>query len=523
MSTRPAICTGFDCRLYKLPYRCFYLRVVVSLTAMRPFVSHITVFLSNPSEIDRRACDQRVREALQLPDLDIPLSLMRKLPSFFRCGNNVSCAVAETGRSLRLVDIGTNRSFSVALDIGTTNLAALLYDNVEQKDLAALTLENPQIAFGSDILTRMQSTTAGSGEHVYKALIDGVNNIIDSLCKTAGVNRGSIHAVAAAGNTAMTHYFLGLDISTIPVSPWAPVVHKPGFLKAADIGIDICPEALVYTFPNAGSYVGGDITAGIIATGMHRQESISILIDVGTNAEVAIGNKEWLIVGAGAAGPALEEGVSRIGKRAKKDIIYDVEIENEKIRCKTFDNGLPEGICGSGMVSLLFEMYKAGIIDQSGTLTDHNAVQNTEGEKYFVLSCNKDSRLVITQAEIHNFMSSKAAMFTLLLTLTRSVGISFEDVGTVFVSGALGTGIDAEKAAGIGMIPAWPAEKVQAKGNTSLAGCRMLLADSSIAAEADDLVERITYKHMHDDPEFMKEFPGAVFLPHTNPEVLKAG
>jgi uncharacterized 2Fe-2S/4Fe-4S cluster protein (DUF4445 family) len=282
-------------------------------------------------------------------------------------------------------------------------------------------------------------------------------------------------------------------------------------------------EGVVYVFPNAGSYVGGDIIAGIMASGMDQSDKTSVLIDVGTNAEVVVGNRDWMIVGAGAAGPALEEGVCRIGKRAKKGIVYDFEIRGGNISCRTFDRGEPEGICGSGMVSLLYELYNAGLIDQSGALAQGEKVMDIDGEKALSLACDGSGTLFITQNEILNFMKSKAAMFTLLLVLTRSVGISFGDIEHVYVSGALGTGINPKKAAGIGMLPAWRAEIVEPLGNSSLAGARMLLLDSGLVDGVNDLVGKITYKHMHDDPEFMKEYLGAVFIPHTNPEMLKAG
>jgi uncharacterized 2Fe-2S/4Fe-4S cluster protein (DUF4445 family) len=244
---------------------------------------------------------------------------------------------------------------------------------------------------------------------------------------------------------------------------------------------------------------------------------------VGTNAEVVIGNKDWMLVGAGAAGPALEEGITRIGKRASKGIIYDVEIKGESITCKTFDEHAPEGICGSGMVSLLFELYNAGTIDKSGVLNlAKNNVAIVEGEPAYAIVCGCSDALYIRQSELQNFMKSKAAMFTLLLVLVRSVGIGFKDIASVFVSGALGTGIDANKAVAIGMLPAWPTAIVKPLGNTSLEGARLLLADGELVRTIDAVTAKITYKHMHDDPEFMKEYLGAVFIPHTNPELLKA-
>jgi uncharacterized 2Fe-2S/4Fe-4S cluster protein (DUF4445 family) len=175
------------------------------------------------------------------------------------------------------------------------------------------------------------------------------------------------------------------------------------------------------------------------------------------------------------------------------------------------------------MVSLLYELYNAGMIDKSGTLAPGRHVRDRDGERVFFIDCERSGELYITQNEIQNFMRSKAAMFTLLLVLTRSVGISFGDIENVYVSGALGTGIDPVKAVGIGMLPAWPAAIVKPLGNSSLAGARMLLVDGGLVDTVNAIVEKITYKHMHDDPEFMKEYLGAVFIPHTNPELLKAG
>jgi len=490
---------------------------------MEPLIIKTHVRLAQPSADDRRAHDQRLRDALGDPLLNIPLSVLKRLPSLVLKDALLPCIVGRTGTGHRLVDIGAEHSFSIALDLGTTNLVAVLYDNVVQKDVLTKSRENPQIEFGSDIMTRMHHTMAGNGEEVYEVLVNGINNLITDLCVEARINTRDIHAMTVAGNTVMTHYFLGLDISTIPVEPFLPVVRTPGFFSASELGLDLSPEAVVYVFPNAGSYVGGDITAGIIASGMYLSDRPSILIDVGTNAEIVIGNRDWMIVGAGAAGPALEEGIIRIGKRAKTGIVYDVEIRDGAISCKTFDQAAPEGICGSGMVSLLYEMYRAGMIDQGGSLVDGEHVTTIDGEKVFSITCDCHDALYITQNEIQNFMKSKAAMFTLLLVLTRSVGIEFRDIEAVFVAGALGTGINAEKAVGIGMLPAWPTGTVKAIGNSSLQGASMLLRDSDLENAANALVDKITYKPMQDDPEFMKEYLGAVFIPHTNPDMLKAG
>ena len=416
----------------------------------------------------------------------------------------------------------TPPSFSIALDIGTTNLAASLYDNVSEKIVSEIKVENPQISSGSDIITRMHHAMLDKKEEVYKQLMEGVNAAINKLCDDTGISRQDIHALVAAGNTAMSHFFLGLDVSSIPVAPFVPAVKKPGFFKAEELGIDINPEALVYVLPNAGSYVGGDIIAGIIVSGMFESDEVSVLIDVGTNAEIVIGNKDWLLVGAGAAGPALEEGIAGIGKRAESGIIYDVEMRGGEMECKTFNDAPPEGICGSGMISLIFEMYSAGIISNNGILDpEHKGVDVIDGVRVYKFPCALESGLAIKQTEIDNFLSSKAAMFTLLLVMLRSVGLTFGDIKKVYVAGALGNGIDLRKASGIGMLPAWSPDMIIPLGNASLKGAQMILKDSGLLAREDEITDSITYKHMHDDAEFMKEFMGAVFIPHTNPDLLK--
>ncbi len=473
-----------------------------------------------PTNNDKRAIDQRVTEALGLLPLDIPLSVLKTLPA--QPYGEMSCVIGKGGHGYRLMDVMAESSYSIALDIGTTTLALALYNNVSRSIVAELKVDNPQISFGSDILTRMQQAMTGSADELNQCLIAGINTSIEKLCTEEGIMTDDIHALVAAGNTVMSHFFLNLDVSSIPVSPFVPVVRKPGFLSARELLIQIHPEALIYLFPNAGSYVGGDILAGILASELSASDQPRVLIDAGTNAEIVVGNKDWLLVGAGAAGPALEEGIAAVGRRAESGVVYDITIRESEIKCRTFDNKDPQGICGSGMVSLIAEMYRTGIIGNDGILNPaHLDVNNENGENFFALSCSPHNRLVIRQTEIDNFLRSKAAMFTLLLVILRSVGLQFEDIENVYVAGALGNGIDAQKAASIGMLPEWPPEKIIPIGNASLKGALMILKESRLLQKVDEISSSITYKHMHDDPEFMKEFRGAIFIPHTNPDILR--
>ncbi|MEW6601893.1 MAG: ASKHA domain-containing protein [Nitrospirota bacterium] len=487
---------------------------------MNSLITLESITVPVPSDDDKRADDQRIRDALGHEDLEIPLSVLRKIPS--QTGSVLSCIVGRSRRGCKLIDISVSSSYSVALDLGSTNLAAVLYDNVSQRVVSEARAVNPQIKFGSDILTRMHHSMSGRAGEVCQCLMDGVDTVINDLCSNAGIQRSDIHALTAAGNTVMSHYFLGLDISRIPVSPFVPAVRKPGFFTASDLQIGVHPEALVYVFPNAGIYVGGDIVAGLLSSGIYSSEKPCILIDVGTNAEIVIGSRDWMLAGAGAAGPALEDGIAGIGKRAESGIIYDIDIQDGGISCRTFDNAPPRGICGSGMVSLMYELFHKGIIGSDGILNPgHKGVDTLRGRNVFAFSCGPGDRLVIEQTEIDNFLRSKAAMFTLLLVMLRSVGLQFGDIDKVYVAGALGNGINVRKAAGIGMLPDWSEEQIIPIGNSSLKGALMILQDSSLLEQEDEITDGITYKHMHDDPEFMKEFSGAIFIPHTNPGLLK--
>ena len=478
------------------------------------------ILIPHPTDTDKRADAERIADALDLAPLHIPISVLRKI--HMQTESKLSCVVGKEKNGYSLIDTTADSSYSIALDIGTTNIVAALYDNVSQIIVSETKVENPQIPLGSDILTRLHHAMSGKADELHRLLLDGVASAIENLCLDNGINAYEIHGLAAAGNTVMSHFFLGLDVGRIPVEPFVPVVRKPGFFKASDLNLTIHPEAIIFVFSNAGSYVGGDIVAGMLASGIFQSEESCVLIDVGTNAEVVVGNRDWALVGAGAAGPALEEGISAIGKRAESGIIYDVEIKNGDIKCRTFDNAPPEGICGSGMVSLIHEMYGAGIVDSNGILNpDYTGVRTMNGSRSFTLPCASGGSLVIQQTEIDNFLSSKAAMFTLLLVLLRSVGLEFGDIQKVYIAGALGNGIDARKAAAIGMLPEWPSERIIPIGNASLQGALMVLQNSSLIEVENEITDNITYKHMHDDPEFMKEFRGAIFIPHTNPDLLQ--
>ncbi|MDP2755974.1 MAG: ASKHA domain-containing protein [Nitrospirota bacterium] len=494
------------------------------------------LILDKPTLLDKRADRDRLLDRLNqqtgiyLP-VEIDLEVLREIPSLLR-KDGFSILLTLGFMRDRLKVIATNRRFiyGVAIDIGTTNIVASLFDLNRNQRIGHMEGANPQIVEGLDVLSRVHMAFGGKSKELHRLLVKGVNGLINNLCNTNKINRSDIYAAVIAGNTIMTHFLLDLPVENIPIEPYIPVMNRIDFIEPVDIGLEINQRGIVYVFPNAGSYVGGDIIAGILSSGMYKEREPTILIDVGTNAEIVLGCDEWIILGAGAAGPALESGISEIGMMALEGAIYKVEIDSlsYEVKIKTIRDKKPEGICGSGLIELISELYATGIIDQQGKFViNHESeiknqrIRDFNGQKGFVIYESKEKKLIVKETDIDNFLRSKAAMFTSLYVIVKSVGLSFGEISRVYVSGAFGMGIDTEKAIRIGMIPDIDRRKFIAIGNSSLKGAEMLLMNKNLLSDIDRICEMITYREMNTDGEFMKEFPAAMFIPHTNPEVLK--
>lgn len=498
---------------------------------MNPLLLSLDIRLPEPSATDKRADKERLIEEIAarlnstLP-IEIGLKTLRKLSLLLRKNNfSASVVIFNCNKNIKIVDIRNDRClYAVAIDIGTTNLVASIYDMSNCKKICTLEGENPQVTFGLDVLSRVHLAMSGKADELHKLLVSGINSLIKKLCKSSNVTPQDIYAAVIAGNTIMSHFFLNLDVTNIPIEPYVPACHKFGFVEAKDTGLDINSESKIFIYPNTGSYVGGDIISGILYSGMFRDEKPSLLIDVGTNAEIVLGCRDWMLVGAGAAGPALEGGISKIGMRAVDGAIYSISIDKKcQIKIKTIGDKEPVGICGSGMIELVSEMFQAGIINSQGKFQKGcNMVLDENGRKGFIVYKANGRILTIFDYDIENFLRSKAAMFTSLYVMTKSVGLEFKDIQKVYISGAFGGGIDAEKAIKIGMIPDISKDKIIPLGNSSLKGAEMLLLNRDFLADINEICSLITYKEMNTESEFMKEFPGALFIPHTNPQVLKA-
>jgi uncharacterized 2Fe-2S/4Fe-4S cluster protein (DUF4445 family) len=276
--------------------------------------------------------------------------------------------------------------------------------------------------------------------------------------------------------------------------------------------------------PNAGSYVGGDIIGGILYAGIYKEKDPVLFIDVGTNVEVTIGCSDWIMAGAGAAGPALEEGIASIGAKAKPGTICGVKIDRQdkKLHIDVLPGKEPSGICGSGLIELISELYVSNIIDQAGKFIEtENGVIERNGEKGYLLFRSGNKELLLTEKEVQNFLLSKAALFSFLYVFVQSLGLSFRDIKKVYIAGALGCGINPEHAITIGLLPDMPRDKFVPIGNSALGGAEMILLDRRLVERVNEILPMITYREMNENQELMNVLPGALFIPHTEPHLLQ--
>ncbi|HEX8949539.1 MAG TPA: ASKHA domain-containing protein, partial [Dissulfurispiraceae bacterium] len=398
----------------------------------------VPLILDKPTSLDKRADRERVEDGLsgagvEAP-VDMPPDLLKDLPRSLREHDfSITPVVGHTRDRRKLVSLNGRASYGVAVDVGTTNIVASLFDMRGGQKLGLYENENPQIAAGADVLSRAHLAMAGKGDDLHNLLMRGVNETLQGLCRAHGIGCKDVHAAVFAGNTIMSHFLLGLPVDTIPVEPYIPVVNRMDFTEPREIGLDIHRHGIVYIFPNTGSYVGGDIVSGILSTGLHKMKKTSMLVDVGTNAEIVLGCEDWLMVGAGAAGPALEGGVSGIGMRAAEGAIYGVGIEKKgeggvEVKLRTLGDKEPKGLCGSGMIELIAELYRSGMIDPQGRLTGISGrIREIDGRRAFVVYESGDRILAMKDTDIENFLRSKAAMFASLYVMVKSVGLGFRE------------------------------------------------------------------------------------------------
>ncbi len=496
----------------------------------------LKVELTIPELGNNTADAERLKEAVKqqfgIERLFIPLSVLKDFPANIREWDYKAKIIIFRNSAGWIVVAaehpGNNKNIcGIAADIGTTRIVLRLVDLESGKSLGEKSFDNPQSAIAPDVLARIHYAENDAGREELKALIvEAVNHNIETLCKSCDLDPLSVYLFCGAGNTAMTHLFLGIDPSYIIREPYIPCVNSPEPFNVQEIGLGINPYAMVFLFPNIGSYFGGDLISGILYAGIHKKDDPCIMVDVGTNAEVVVGNKDWLIACAGAAGPALEGGMSDMGMTAGPGVIDRVKIDREtgEIDIHTIDDKPAIGLCGSGMIDLAAGLFLSGMLDIRGKFSEEKCrgrLFEKDGMACFRLVDKSNSGtgkdIVLTQADINSLTSSKAAMYSILeVMVNNTAGLSFDDLSKFYVAGTFGSFIDPRSAISIGMLPDIPMEKFEVLGNSSLGGAAKLLLDPGCFAEIDKIKQSITYIELNVNQEFMNIFSGAKFYPHTD-------
>jgi uncharacterized 2Fe-2S/4Fe-4S cluster protein (DUF4445 family) len=419
------------------------------------------------------------------------------------------------------------KNIGIACDIGTTTISLHCVDLATGAVLASKSDYNAQIRRGADVISRIEYAKNEKRLAEMRSLVlSTVNGLIDSALDELKIPADSVFNVAIAGNTTMMHLLLGLPPQAIRESPYVPVVNAPGVMTAAETGIHANPHAAVSFAPGVGSYVGGDITSGLLVTPMiDDAKNISLFMDIGTNGEIAIGNAEFLMAAACSAGPAFEGSGIKCGMRAATGAIesFETDPEMKNVKYGVIGAGKPKGICGSGLIAVLGELYAKGLIDRSGRIADRTPparIARIDGTKGLVLvksAAGYGAReIVVTEADIENLVRTKAAIYAACDLMLSNIGLTFESISHVYIAGGFGRFVDVEKAVRIGMLPDIPRDRFSYLGNSSLTGATMALVSKARRAQLAALAQKMTYIDLSSDNRYMDAYVAALFLPHTD-------
>ena len=499
------------------------------LVSLSPLTEEKGIKLDPPSLVDSLGDLERLARYLDIDagQLGLPLSVLRELPSTLRSsGWKVSVVrdAADLGGNIVSVTSGKGCNFGAALDIGTTTVVLSLIDLLTGRTLATASEYNRQSRAGDDVISRIAQAEEGGLEELQDLVIQTINHLIMEVRASASklVGQCDITAMSVAGNTTMMHLFLGLDPSHIRYDPYIPVTNMPPLVRAKDLGLGINPNAPIYCVPGRASFVGGDIIADVISSGMHKRDELALLIDVGTNGEVALGNNDFLVSCSTSAGPAFEGGEVACGMRAMAGAIERISIsERLDIKAKVIGGRAPLGICGSGLIDLVAQMFLRGIIDKKGRIQDiaSKRIRRTdEGGEFvvFLEDRGKGKQIVITDSDLANIIRTKAAVYAGCSVLLKALEKVFEDLDRVYIAGGFGNYIDVENAILIGLLPDLPRERFRFIGNAALAGAVQTLLSEPKRREARQVYEAMTYLELTNSQLFFDEFSSASFLPHTD-------
>ena len=517
------VCDITDDLLFLQNKKCTNCR---EMNTMRGLSRKLYLDLSVPTEEDQRSDQQRILEALSAEgvkeEVHIPVRMLRQLyPLLDRAGWKITVSLSWNGEKWELVDIESGdtarQHYGLAVDLGSTTVVVRLLDCNSGEILGEESCFNKQIQWGTDILSRIFfcKDDRKKLEEIRLATVESIIECMDKLDVKHPVSRKCLSMVVA-GNTTMIHFLLGIDAFCVFYTPHAVHADRPGFQPAKDLDIPL--NGYVYCYPAKSNYLGGDIISGMIETELYKKDGISVFFDIGTNGELVIGNKDFLLCGAGAAGPALEGGVVHTGMRADAGAVDSVRIRGGKIHVHVIGNSSgkisPKGICGSGIVDLIAELFLEGWIDIRGKFSPEktNLIQKREGQ----LCIEYAPGLYFYQKDIDEFILTKAAAHIMVEIMLRESGLELNQADRFYVAGSFGKYVSVESAITIGMYPDMEREKMINAGNSSLEGAQKLLLNKELLADIDQILEEMTYIQFAEVDDFLEQMVAAQALPHTD-------
>jgi len=499
--------------------------------------------LSPPTMEDPTADHERVYDAIRQVEGDIDMQtgyqVLRHMPALLRESHwDVTATIARRRSIAELVQLEAGdtcqRNLGVAVDIGTTTVVAYLVDLETGETLDSHAKYNSQMRFGEDYIKRIIYAVDNHAlDEMQKTIVEDINELIHAFVEDQSIYVGDITAVVCAGNTAMIHFLLGLDPSRIRSEPYIPSANFVPPIRAAEVGLRINYRGLLYCLPSVAAYVGSDITAGAAAIRLDQAENICLFVDIGTNGEVVLGNREWMICCSASAGPAFEgHGVTH-GMRASAGAIEMMRIlPDGRVRHRTIGDKKPKGLCGSGMLDCLAEMLRAGIIDRTGNISAdgrNERIRERNGVLEYVVIPREetatDNDIVLTQHDIEHLIRSKAAVYAALSVQLDAMAMDVSQINQVYIAGGFGNYMNLRNAITIGMLPDIPVEHIKFVGNTSASGAKMALLSNEAFDTIEQIARQMTYLDLMGNNKFMEEFVSASFLPHTQieqfPSVLR--
>jgi uncharacterized 2Fe-2S/4Fe-4S cluster protein (DUF4445 family) len=508
---------------------------------LSPSTRKVHLVLAEPTMDDSTSDAERVKRGLAveagLRDVVLDYPVMQRLPNMARQSDwDMTVTVLDTGEGLRGVRIEqgdtSKRQSAIAIDVGTTTISAELIDLDTGEVTARAADYNAQVAFGEDVITRIIYATRGTGLAKLQSVVVGtVWSLIKNMVEQSGIEYCNITHLVIAGNTTMTHLLLGLNPRYIREEPYIPSGTVFPWIKSSDVGLRIAAGVYVYAIPCVASYVGGDITAGILASGIFNSDKLTLYIDIGTNGEMVLGNKEWLLSCSCSAGPAFEGGGVKNGMRATSGAIEQVRINkiNFEPMIITVGRRKPIGICGSGLIDSLSEMFLTGIINEKGKINvdlPSDRVRSTENGAEYVLVWADDSAtrrdIVITEVDIDNLLRAKAAVYAGIEILLSSMDMDVTMIDELLIAGAFGRYLEVDKAVTIGLLPDIGYDKMKFVGNGSLLGAHLSALSKDMMRTADEIAGKMTYLELSMNPSFMDHYMSALFFPHTNIDTFPA-